>query len=64
MTILEIRKLTALNRAEFARKYNIPYRTIQDWELGKRECPQYVAELLEKAVRIDLELIKKLSKST
>lgn len=55
MTIQEIRKLTALNRAEFAKKHNIPYRTIQDWETGKRQCPPYVAELLEKVVRMDLE---------
>ncbi len=55
MTILEIRKLTALNRAEFARRYNIPYRTIEDWEKGKSVWPPYVAELLEKVVRMDIK---------
>lgn len=49
--------ITALNRAEFARKYNIPYRTIEDWEKGKSVWAPYVAELLEKVVRADLEII-------
>ncbi|MDD3393823.1 MAG: helix-turn-helix domain-containing protein [Anaerotignum sp.] len=56
MTILEIRKLTALNRAEFARKYNIPYRTIEDWEKERSVPPPYVAELLEKVVRTDFDI--------
>jgi len=53
MKIIEIRNLTALNRSDFAKKYNIPYRTLQDWELGNRKCPDYVAEMLERLVRID-----------
>jgi len=51
--ITEIRQLSNLNKTDFAKRYNIPYRTLQDWESGRRECPIYVAELLEKAVRAD-----------
>lgn len=51
MLITEIRALTNLNKKDFATKYNIPYRTLQNWEGGVRECPKYVLELLEFRVR-------------
>ena len=38
--IIEIRKKTGLNRKEFAEAFDIPYRTITDWELGNREMPE------------------------
>lgn len=50
---IQIRELTGMKRAEFARKYNIPYRTLQDWEAGKAAAPEYVLDLLERAVRQD-----------
>ena len=34
-TIKEIRDLAGISRAEFSRKYNIPVRTLEDWEAGK-----------------------------
>lgn len=49
-TIKEIRDLARISRAEFSRKYNIPVRTLEDWESGKRKCPIYVLELLQMAV--------------
>ena len=54
MGIREIRELTGLNKMDFAKKYHIPYRTIQNWELSTRECPLYVLELLEFKVRYDI----------
>lgn len=53
MSPKEIRELTGLNKKDFAQKYYIPYRTVQSWELGDRECPGYVLELLEFKVRSD-----------
>ena len=53
MNIREIRALTNLSQANFGKKYNIPLRTIQDWEAGKRKPPIYVVELLEFKVRYD-----------
>ncbi len=55
MTIKELRELTGLNKTDFAKKYNIPYRTIQNWELGERECPVYVLELLEFRIKHEKE---------
>lgn len=46
-SIQEIRKRTGLSMADFARKLGIPYRTIQDWESGRRKCPEYVIALID-----------------
>lgn len=43
----KLRKLTGLNKTEFAAKYNIPYRTVQNWESGQSNPPGYVLELLK-----------------
>ena len=51
----EIRTLTGLSQVKFGEKYRIPRRTIENWERGIAECPQYVVELLERAVREDYE---------
>ena len=53
MDIIKLREITGLNKKEFAGKYGIPYRTLQNWELGTRECPGYVLELLEFKVKSD-----------
>ena len=50
MELKEMRKLLGLSQAAFGEKYNIPARTIQDWESGRRQAPVYVLELLERAV--------------
>ena len=53
MTITEIRAISGLNKTKFAERYNIPYRTLQDWEAGKSKPPVYVLPLLERCVRAD-----------
>lgn len=58
MTIKEIRSLTGLSQTDFGNKYNIPMRTIQNWEGGQRKAPAYVEELLEFKVRYDLNIVK------
>ncbi len=58
MTIKEMRTLLGLSQTAFGEKYQIPMRTIQDWEAGKRTPPIYVMLLLERAV---LEDAKKLN---
>ena len=55
MTIKEIRNLTGLSQAAFSKKYQIPVRTIQDWEAQKRIPPEYVVTLLDFKVRSDIE---------
>lgn len=48
-----LRAITNLYQTDFARYYNIPLSTWQSWEQGKNEPPEYVLELLERAVRAD-----------
>lgn len=41
-----IRKESGMNRADFAKWLGIPYRTMQEWELGRRAMPEYVLRLI------------------
>ena len=51
--LIEIRKRTGMNRREFAEYFNIPYRTVQDWELGNRQMPEYLFRLIEYKIRME-----------
>lgn len=58
MDIKEIRNKSRLNQTTFSKTYGIPLRTLQDWEYGKRQCPNYVLSLLERAVNDDCTSFK------
>lgn len=51
MTLKELRELSGMTRVQFAEYFGIPYRTIQDWELGNRKCNDYMIALLEYKLR-------------
>lgn len=55
MELKEMRKLLGLSQSAFGKRYNIPVRTIQDWESRRRKAPIYVLELLERVVVEDSE---------
>lgn len=55
MKIKEIRKYSGLTQDAFSKKYNIPKRTLEGWESGKRNPPEYVLMLLERVVQEDSE---------
>ena len=55
MSTTEMREHLKISRAEFSRRYNIPIRTLENWESGKSKCPDYVRQLLERAVLEDCE---------
>ena len=50
------RKQTNMNRKEFAEWLGIPYRTMQDWERGVSEVPDYVLNLI--AYKVENEKAK------
>ena len=54
MTIREMRASLGSTQGEFAARYNIPFRTVQNWEAGVRNPPAYIMDLLENRVRADL----------
>ena len=58
MLIKELREELGLSQRVFAQRYRIPLRSIENWEGGQRTPPDYVLELLEKAVKNDLLIIR------
>ena len=54
-TVKEIREQTGMSRADFSRVYNIPVRTLEDWEAERRKCPDYVLKLLQRVVNTDTQ---------
>lgn len=53
MNIREMRTCLGDTQNEFAARYNIPFRTIQNWETGVRKPPEYIINLLESRVKSD-----------
>ena len=47
MTFKEIRQASGMNLTQFSEYFGIPYRTIQHWEQGTRQCPEYLLELIQ-----------------
>lgn len=42
----KIRENLGMNRTEFSRYVDIPLRTLEEWEAGRRQMPDYVLRLL------------------
>ena len=55
----ELRAMTGLSQRKFGAKYNIPWRTIQQWEYEVAKPPEYVYELLKCKVEYDMREFKK-----
>lgn len=51
--VIRLRKLTGLSQTAFGQRYDIPMRTIQNWENGVSVPPDYVIGLLRRAVEQD-----------
>ena len=51
--LIELRNKTGMSRKEFCEYFEIPYRTLQDWELGNRKMPEYLLRLM--AYKIEME---------
>ena len=47
MNFKELRQASGMNQTEFSKHFEIPYRTIQDWEHSKRKCPEYLLKLMQ-----------------
>lgn len=53
----EIRAILGISRTAFSRKYNIPLRTLEEWDAGRKTPPDYVLNMLERVVREDKDMI-------
>lgn len=47
MTIKTMRESSGMSKSKFAEYFQIPYRTIQNWELNINKCPTYLLKLME-----------------
>lgn len=55
--LINLRQGTGMNRREFADYFGIPYRTVQEWELGNRKMPDYLFHLM--CYKVDIERLNK-----
>ena len=51
MTFKELRKASRMTQKEFANYFNIPLRSIENWESGARNCNQYLIDLMHYKLR-------------
>lgn len=51
--IRELRESTGMNRKEFCEYFEIPYRTVTEWERGTRKMLDYVLRLLAYKIKMD-----------
>lgn len=51
--IKQLRRQTGLSQKAFAERFGIPTRTVQNWEYGVNEAPEYLLDLLEHAINDD-----------
>jgi DNA-binding transcriptional regulator YiaG len=42
-----LRERSGMSQSQFAEYFNIPKATIQNWEQGRRACPEYLLDLIE-----------------
>lgn len=51
--VQKLREKTGMNRRQFCDYFEIPYRTVQDWELGNRKIPEYLYNLMKYKIRVE-----------
>jgi DNA-binding transcriptional regulator YiaG len=46
MTVKELRTLSGMTQKAFAEYFGFSKRAVENWEGGKRECPEYLLKLI------------------
>lgn len=54
--VRSLREKYGLSRQQFCDAFEIPYRTLQSWELGLRVCPVYVFRMMEQLLELSARL--------
>ncbi|MBR1508274.1 MAG: helix-turn-helix transcriptional regulator [Eubacterium sp.] len=52
--IKKLRAHKGMSRKEFCEYLGVPYRTLQDWELGNRSMSDYMLRIMMYAVLLDV----------
>lgn len=55
MNFKELRQQSGMTQKAFSEYFNIPKRTVENWESGQRECQAYLLELME--YKLEKEMI-------
>ena len=55
--IRELRESIGLTRKEFSEHVGIPVRTLEDWEAGRRNPPDYIPRLISYQLKYE-ELLR------
>lgn len=58
-TLKGIREMLDMNRTEFSKYMEIPLRTLEEWETGRRKMPDYVLRLIAYYVKMQQVLSEK-----
>lgn len=45
-SLKKIREELGMNRTEFSHYMGIPLRTLEEWEAGRRQMPEYILRLI------------------
>lgn len=54
MTIYELMDKYNISRSDLAKRFDIPYRTVQNWTIegyNHRECPQYIINMMDEILQ-------------
>lgn len=51
--LIEMKEESGMNWKQFAAYFDIPYRTMQDWERGNRKMPDYLLRLMEYKLMVE-----------
>lgn len=51
-SVRDIVAATGMTQRAFAERFCIPYRTVEDWCTGKRECSIYIRLMLQECIGI------------
>lgn len=51
--LIEMKEESGMNWKQFAAYFDIPYRTVQDWERGNRKMPDYLLRLMEYKLMVE-----------
>lgn len=54
--IKELRKSTGLSQVKFAETYHLPRRTLENWEMGVNEPPQWAVDWLTAIIKNKVEI--------
>ena len=55
----KLRQEVGMNRREFSEHMDIPLRTLEEWEAGRRKMPDYLLRLIAYQIRMERVLGEK-----